>query len=61
MESVKNHLEELERLLQDGDTVGERLADSGTLCYAAWWAGSGSTTIMDILVQKGVGKALLQV
>ena len=58
MESLNNHLEELERLLQDGDTVGERLADSGTLCYATW---AGSITIMDILVQKGVGKALLQV
>ena len=41
----------------DDNTLGERLAASGALCYAAR---VGSVPIMDTLIQKGVGKAVYQ-
>jgi len=56
VESVSLHLGELVRLLQDDNTV-RRPAASSALCYAAW---AGSVPLMDTLIQKGVGKTLLQ-
>ena len=53
----KHHIGELENLLPDDNTVREQLAASGTLCYAAE---AGVDSMMEILLQKGVGKALLQ-
>ena len=41
----------------DDNTLGERLAASGALCYAAR---VGSVPMMDTLIQKGVGKAVYQ-
>ena len=57
VESFNQHLTELEKLFQDCDiTVGKALAASGALHYAAE---VGSIPIMNTLIQKGVGKALL--
>ena len=56
MESVSLHLGELVRLLPDDNTVRQPAASSA-LCYAAW---AGSVPLMDTLIQKGVGKTLLQ-
>jgi len=55
-ESFHQHLAELERLLQDSGTVREWLATSGALNYAA---DVGTIPMIDTLVQKGLGKALL--
>ena len=57
VKSFNQHLAELERLIQDDSTLRERLATSGVLCSAALL---GSVSVMDTLIQKGVGKALLQ-
>ena len=57
MNSAKQHLSELIELLQDDNTIGEQPAASSALCYAAW---AGSIPMMDTLIQKGVGKTLLQ-
>jgi len=56
VESLNQYLAELVKLLQDDNTVGVRPAANSALCYAAW---TGSIPIMDTLIQKGVGKALL--
>ena len=56
-ESFHQHLAELERLLQDSGTVREWLATSGALNYAT---DVGTIPMIDTLVQKGLGKALLR-
>ena len=53
MELFNCLLAELEGLLQDDNTVVERLTASSALCKAAW---VGSVPIMETLIQKGVGK-----
>ena len=57
VEAFKRYLEELEMLLQEEEdsAVRERLATSGALCYAVKVQ---SYPMMDILIQKGVGKIL---
>jgi len=55
VDSVKRHLAELIKLLQDDSTRGEQPTASIALCYAAW---AGSIPMMDTLIQKGVGKTL---
>ena len=57
VKSFNQHLAELESLLQDDSTLRDQLATSGVLCSAALL---GSVSVMDTLIQKGVGKALLQ-
>ena len=54
MESFNRQLTEVEEFFQRDNTMGERLATSGVLCYAAL---AGSTPVMDTLIQKGVGRA----
>jgi len=55
VESFNQRLAEVEEFFQDDvDTVGG-LAASGALCYAAR---TGSVSMMDTLIQKGVGKVL---
>jgi len=48
-----NRTLELARLLQDDNTMEEQLA--ATLCYAAE---AGSISMMNAVIQMGVGKAL---
>ena len=55
MELFNQHLAKLEKVLQDDTAVRERLAASGTMCYAA---DVRSIPMMDILIEKGVGKVL---
>ena len=55
---VNQYLPKLVKLLQDDSTVGAQPAASSALCYAAR---VGSIPIMDPLIQKGVGEALLEV
>jgi len=55
---VNQYLPEMVKLLQDDNTVGARPAASSALCYAAR---VGSIPMMDTLIQKGVGKVLLEV
>jgi len=48
-------LSEVEEIFQDHESTVRGLAVSGALCYAAR---AGSIPMMDILIEKGVGKAL---
>ena len=52
--SFNRYLAELEKLLRDDKTLGERLTASSALCYAAWVE---SVPMMDALIEKGVGEA----
>ena len=52
MESFHRHLDELERLLS-GDDMEKRRIKQNVLCYAAY---CGSNSIVEALIQKGVGK-----
>jgi len=54
---VNQYLPELVKLLQDENTVGKQPAASSALCYAAR---VGSIPMMDTLIQKSAGKALLE-
>ena len=51
MNSFHRHLDELERLLSD-DRKKRRIKES-VLCYAAHL---GSTLVVEVLIEKGVGK-----
>jgi len=57
VDTTKQYLAELIKRLQEDGTIGERPAASSALCYAAR---VGSIPMMDTLIQKGVGKTLLQ-
>ena len=52
MDSFHRHLHELEGLLSDDDMEKRQIKES-TLCYAAY---CGSTSVVEALIQKGVGK-----
>lgn len=47
----------VEEIFEDPHRKATELAATGALCYAAR---AGSIPLMDILIQKDVGKALLQ-
>jgi len=55
---VNQYLPKLVKLLEDDNTVGAQPAANSALCYAAR---VGSIPMMDTLIQKGAGEALLQV
>ena len=55
--AINRYLAELVKLLQDDNTVGVQPAANSALCYAAW---TGSIPMMDTLIGKGVGKAVVQ-
>lgn len=57
VESFTERLAEVEELSPGVESTAMILAASGTLCYAAE---AGSIRIMDTLIEKGVGKVLLQ-
>jgi len=56
VELFSTRLAEVEELFQDNDSTARGLAASCALCYAAH---VGSVSMMDTLIQKGVGKTLL--
>ena len=56
VDSFKQQLSRVEKFFLDHDSTVRGLAASGALCYAAR---VGSIPMMDALIQKGVGKALL--
>ena len=53
LDSFHRHLIELERLVQNIERMKELLEQDGTLCLAGW---IGSNPVVEILIQKGVGK-----
>lgn len=55
VESFNQRLAEVEEFFQDNVDTVEGLAASGALCYAAR---TGSVSMMETLIQKGVGKVL---
>ena len=57
METFNQRLSEVEEIFQDHDSAVRGLAVSGALCYAAR---AGSIPMMDTLIGKGVGKAVVQ-
>lgn len=57
VESFTERLAEVEELSPGVESTAMILAVSGALCYAAE---AGSIRIMDTLIEKGVGKVLLQ-
>jgi len=50
-------LSEVEEIFQDHESTVRGLAVSGALCYAAR---AGSIPMMDTLIEKGVGEAVVQ-
>ena len=53
VDSFHRHLDDLERVVQNNERMGQLLVEDGTLSYAA---SVGSTPVMETLIQKGVGK-----
>ena len=57
VDTFKQRLSQVEEFFQNHDNTMKGLAASGALCYAAR---AGSIRMIDTLIQKGVGKAVLR-
>ena len=53
VDSFHRHLDDLERVVQNNERMGQLLVEDGTLSYAV---SVGSTPVVETLIQKGVGK-----
>ena len=53
VDSFHHHLNELERVVQNNERMGQLLEEDGLLCLAA---SLGSNAVVETLIQKGIGK-----
>ena len=53
VDSFHRHLNELERVVQNNERMGQLLEEDGLLCLAA---SLGSNPVVETLIQKGIGK-----
>ena len=53
VDSFHHHLNELERVVQNNERMGQLLEEDGLLCLAA---SLGSNPVVETLIQKGIGK-----